>query len=57
MKKTVFISGATDGIGKATALLLAGKNYRLLVHGRSDRKLKELLSELEGIGSSLQHKA
>ncbi|MFP4664251.1 MAG: SDR family NAD(P)-dependent oxidoreductase [Bacteroidales bacterium] len=57
MKKTVFISGATDGIGKATAMLLAGKNCRLLVHGRSDRKLKELLSELEGNGASLQHKA
>ncbi len=33
--KTILISGATDGIGKQTALELAQKGHKVLVHGRN----------------------
>ena len=45
MKKTVIITGATDGIGKALALLLAGE-YNLALCGRSEDKLNQLTREL-----------
>jgi NADP-dependent 3-hydroxy acid dehydrogenase YdfG len=47
MKKTAFITGATSGIGKATAELFAKNNIRLILCGRrADRleKLQNLLS-------------
>jgi len=47
MKKTVLITGATDGIGKALAILLS-KEYNLALCGRNEDKMKALLQELEG---------
>ena len=49
MKKTAFITGATSGIGKATAEWFAKNNIRLILCGRrAERlnKLQELLSDL-----------
>ena len=46
MKKTVLITGATDGIGKALALLLS-KEYNLALCGRNEAKMHALLQELE----------
>lgn len=45
MKKTVIITGATDGIGKALAILLA-REYNLALCGRSEEKMKLLTQEL-----------
>lgn len=42
MKKTAFITGATSGIGKATAQLFAKNNIRLILCGRRTERLKEL---------------
>lgn len=46
MKKTVLITGATSGIGKATAELLAKQNYKLIICGRNEQVLEELKSTL-----------
>jgi len=40
--KPVLITGATDGLGKALALLLAERGYRVFAAGRSLQKLAEL---------------
>ena len=45
MKKTVIITGATDGIGKALALLLSGE-YNLALCGRNEDKMRQLIQEL-----------
>ena len=45
MKKTVVITGATDGIGKALAILLS-KEYDLALCGRSEDKMRLLLEEI-----------
>ena len=47
MKKTVVITGATDGIGYELALLLA-KEYRLALCGRNQEKMAALVEKLEG---------
>ncbi len=46
MEKTVFITGATSGIGKATALRLAERNYKLIITGRRAHLLNELEKQL-----------
>lgn len=49
MKKTLLLTGATDGIGFETAKRLAEKGHTLLLHGRNASKLahtKEILSQL-----------
>ncbi|MDO5608600.1 MAG: SDR family NAD(P)-dependent oxidoreductase [Capnocytophaga sp.] len=42
MKRTVFITGATSGIGEAVARQLAELPYRLILCGRNRKKLDEL---------------
>ncbi len=45
MKKTVIITGATGGIGKALAVLLS-KDYNLALCGRNADKMEQLTREL-----------
>lgn len=44
--KTLLITGATSGIGKATAEKLAGEGYRLVLCGRRGERLEELAGQL-----------
>ena len=46
IKKTAFITGATSGIGKATAQLFAQNNIRLILCGRRSDRLNQLKEEL-----------
>lgn len=44
--KTVLVTGSTDGIGKQTAIVLAGQGARVLVHGRDSQKVERTLAEI-----------
>lgn len=46
-KPTVLITGATSGIGRATARLFASKGFRLILTGRREDRLSALQTELE----------
>jgi 3-hydroxy acid dehydrogenase/malonic semialdehyde reductase len=49
MKKTALVTGATSGIGRATARILAQNNYKIILCGRREDRLKELDKELSEI--------
>jgi 3-hydroxy acid dehydrogenase / malonic semialdehyde reductase len=46
MEKTVFITGATSGIGRASAKIFANNGYNLVVCGRREDRLKDVCSAL-----------
>ncbi len=45
--KTILITGATSGFGKAMALLFAKNKYRIIVAGRRNDRLLELQQQIE----------
>jgi NAD(P)-dependent dehydrogenase (short-subunit alcohol dehydrogenase family) len=47
MKQTILVTGATDGIGKQTAKELASSDYHLIIHGRTDDRVKSTLDEIK----------
>ena len=53
--KTVFITGASSGIGEATARLFAGEGARLLLAARRKSRLDELAPELVNAGAAAVH--
>ncbi|MCF2858519.1 SDR family NAD(P)-dependent oxidoreductase [Pseudoalteromonas sp. SMS1] len=46
MKKTILITGSTDGIGLATAVTLLENGHRVLLHGRNQSKLDKVSDAL-----------
>jgi 3-hydroxy acid dehydrogenase/malonic semialdehyde reductase len=46
MNKTIMVTGATAGFGKATALLFAKHEYNIIITGRRKDRLDELEKEL-----------
>ena len=53
--KTVLITGATSGFGKAIAEDLALKNYRLIITGRRKEPLTELAKSLSEKGAEVHY--
>ncbi len=49
MKKTILITGATDGIGLETAKILVSQGHKVLLHGRNPAKLEEVTKELSAL--------
>ena len=52
--KTIVISGATNGIGKAAAIELSKKNPRLLFTYRNQKLADELLTEIKNLSPDTQ---
>ena len=46
MKTIAVITGATSGLGKATAYKLASLGYQLIITGRREERLKEMVVEI-----------
>ena len=47
MAKIAFITGATSGIGRATALLLAQNGFDIIAAGRRSERLQALQTEIK----------
>src|SRR5664279_3959547 len=52
--QTIFITGATDGIGKLAAIDLAkqNKDAAILIHGRNKNKLDKVIEEIKSTSSN-----
>lgn len=55
--KVILITGASSGIGEATALLLASKGARIVLGARREDRLKELASRIEAEGGQVAYQA
>jgi len=54
MKKTILLTGATDGIGLETAKILVGNGHNVLLHGRNKEKLVAVEKALSTLSASAQ---
>jgi NAD(P)-dependent dehydrogenase (short-subunit alcohol dehydrogenase family) len=50
--RVIFITGSSDGIGKAVALAAARHGARIILHGRSVKKLEKAHDEIVAAGGS-----
>ena len=51
MKKTILVTGATDGIGLVTAQMLVENGHHVLIHGRNPDKLAQVEQSLNAISA------
>lgn len=52
--RTILVTGASSGIGRATAILLSRLGARVIGSGRDAARLELLLTELEGSGHAVE---
>lgn len=52
--KTILITGATQGLGRATAQALAEQGHTLILHGRDSQKLADTADDLRRFGTQVQ---
>jgi NADP-dependent 3-hydroxy acid dehydrogenase YdfG len=55
-KKVVLITGASSGIGKTTAFLLAKKDIQVVLDARRVDRLKAIASDIQAEGRSVVHR-
>ena len=52
MKKTILITGSTDGIGKLVAIKLAKDSHEIYLHGRNPNKLSKVIAEIKTLSNN-----
>lgn len=52
VNKSIFITGSTDGIGKLTAIKFAQDGQSIYLHGRNQKKLSSVISEIKEISGN-----
>ena len=52
MVKTALITGASSGIGRASAIMLASEGWKILAHGRREDALQDTLEMVGAAGGS-----
>jgi NADP-dependent 3-hydroxy acid dehydrogenase YdfG len=55
--KVILVTGASSGIGEATARLLAGKSHHVVVGARRTERLEALATELRAAGGSVEFRS